>query len=92
MGKRQKKARRPPIRPIPAEALYWRVDQFSEVFQLSLGRSYELVEAGIVPSVRIGRNIRIPKQQLLSMLAANPRLLETPEKSREEHQKKLAAR
>lgn len=92
MAKRRKKTRRPPTPPIPPEALYWRVDQFSDVFQLSLGRSYELVDSGIVPSVRIGRNIRIPKQQLMSMLAADPRLLETPEKSREKHQKKLAAR
>jgi excisionase family DNA binding protein len=48
------------------------VDETAAVLRISRSSTYELIHAGLVPSLRIGSRIRVPRERLLAML-------ETPE-------------
>jgi excisionase family DNA binding protein len=45
------------------------VEQAAEVLHVSRGTAYEAVRAGQIPSVRVGRCIRIPRHALEQMLS-----------------------
>jgi excisionase family DNA binding protein len=79
-GKARSEPRRPPVPPVPAEAFYLRPDQIAEQGQIGLMRTYEFIHQGVIPAIKIGRHYRIPRQQFLSLLAANPGLLAAPVK------------
>jgi excisionase family DNA binding protein len=49
------------------------VEQAAEVLSVSRGTAYEAVRTGSLPSVRIGRCIRIPRLALEHMLYPTPR-------------------
>lgn len=44
------------------------VEEAAKVLRVSRGSAYESVRAGGIPSIRIGRTIRVPRHALLSML------------------------
>ena len=44
------------------------VEQTSKVLAISRGAAYEAVRTGQIPSVRLGRSIRIPKRALEEFL------------------------
>ena len=41
------------------------VDELAEMLKIGRNTAYELVRSGAVQSVRVGRNIRIPKQAVI---------------------------
>lgn len=46
------------------------VDQLADVLHIGRNNAYDLIRSGRIKSVRIGRQIRIPKDALLEFLAA----------------------
>lgn len=52
----------PPIMTVPEAAAYLRIGRT---------RAYELVRTGILPSVKLGRLVRIPRDLLLAWLATD---------------------
>jgi excisionase family DNA binding protein len=44
------------------------VSEAGAVLRISRGAAYEGVRSGAIPSVRIGRTIRIPRSALLSLI------------------------
>ena len=46
------------------------VEEAAELLKVSRGKAYEAVRAGEIPSVRVGRCIRIPRAALERMLEA----------------------
>ena len=44
------------------------VEEAAKVLRLSRGSAYEGVRTGAIPSVRIGRTIRVPRHALLALL------------------------
>jgi len=44
------------------------VEQLAEMLKIGRNTAYELVRANIIPSVRIGRGIRIPKQTIIKYI------------------------
>ena len=47
------------------------VDQLAKMLKIGRNTAYELVRANIIPSVRVGRNIRIPKQTIIEYITNN---------------------
>ena len=45
------------------------VNELAEMLKIGRNTAYELVRAGIIPSVKIGRQIRISKQAVLTYLS-----------------------
>ena len=45
------------------------VGELAKMLKIGRNTAYELVRAGIVPSVKIGRQIRISKQAVLNYIA-----------------------
>lgn len=46
------------------EKEYLKVQEVAEFLQIGRTRAYELVSSGEIPSVRIGRNIRVSRREL----------------------------
>ena len=44
------------------------VEQLAEMLKIGRNTAYELVRANIIKSVRVGRNIRIPKQTIIEYI------------------------
>ncbi|MCD7757094.1 MAG: helix-turn-helix domain-containing protein [Clostridiales bacterium] len=49
-----------------------RMDEVAAVLKVSRNTAYALVRRGVLPSLRIGRCLRVPKQSLLSFLRLPP--------------------
>ncbi len=49
------------------------VDEAAEVLRIGRNGAYAAVANGCLPSVRIGRTIRIPRDALEVLIRANPR-------------------
>lgn len=47
--------------------LYMTVEEVAELLRVSRSAAYEYVRRGDIPSIRIGRFIRVPRDLLLSM-------------------------
>ena len=43
---------------------YLKVPELAEVLRIARGRAYELVGSGEIPSVRIGRSVRVSRREL----------------------------
>jgi excisionase family DNA binding protein len=43
---------------------YLKVPEVAEVLRIARGRAYELVGSGEIPSVRIGRSVRVSRKEL----------------------------
>ncbi|MGH2975583.1 MAG: helix-turn-helix domain-containing protein [Solirubrobacterales bacterium] len=48
--------------------LTYTVEQAAEVLQIGRTAAYEAVRRGEIPSIRIGRSLRVPRQRLLALL------------------------
>jgi len=44
------------------------VQETAKYLRLKRSTAYELVKQGVIPSVKLGRQIRVPKSKLLKML------------------------
>ncbi|OPY61675.1 MAG: Helix-turn-helix domain protein [Pelotomaculum sp. PtaU1.Bin065] len=44
------------------------VQEAAKYLRLKRSTAYEYVKQGLIPSVRLGRQIRIPKDQLINMM------------------------
>jgi excisionase family DNA binding protein len=49
--------------------LLYRVKEAAEVLGVSPARAYELIAAGIIPSIRLGKTLRIPVEGLRDRVA-----------------------
>lgn len=47
------------------------VDQLAEVLRVGRNTAYDLVRSGQIRSVRVGRQIRIPRDALIDFLSQN---------------------
>lgn len=43
------------------------VDEAAKFLRLKKTKTYELVKVGVIPSFRLGRSIRIPREDLLKL-------------------------
>lgn len=43
------------------------VEEAAELLRLKRSHAYELVKRGVIPSVRLGRFIRVPREMLMRM-------------------------
>jgi excisionase family DNA binding protein len=57
---------------VSAEPLVYTVEQAAEILAVSRGTAYEAVRAGEIPSVRVGRCIRVPRHRLEELLGTPP--------------------
>jgi excisionase family DNA binding protein len=48
---------------------FYTVPEFAKLFRLSRAHAYRLVAAGVVPSIRLGGAVRIPRAGLARVLA-----------------------
>jgi excisionase family DNA binding protein len=55
------------------------VDEAKEVLRISRASAYEGVRSGVIPSIRIGRRILVPRARLMAMLDGETN--GTPEKT-----------
>ena len=51
-----------------AEQLLYRPTEAAEVIGVSRARCYELIAAGVIPSIRIGTSIRVPRVALIEWI------------------------
>lgn len=56
-----------------SEPLLLHVSEAAEMLGLSRSKIYEMAAAGVIPSVRMGRALRIPREDLLAWIARNTR-------------------
>jgi excisionase family DNA binding protein len=47
------------------------VEELAEMLKIGRNMAYELVRANIIKSIRVGRNIRIPKNEIIAYLTQN---------------------
>lgn len=52
------------------EPEFMRVNEAAALLSVSRTTAYELARAGVIPTVRIGQSIRIPRRRLLEWLDA----------------------
>ncbi len=45
-----------------------KVDQAADLLGLARSTTYSLVSSGVIPSVRLGRSLRIPRRQLMDWI------------------------
>lgn len=55
------------------EVLMLTVPQVAKALQIARGRAYELVARGVIPSVRLGKSIRVPRDALLEWMEQETR-------------------
>lgn len=48
------------------------VDEVADLLRIGRNQAYQAVHSGEIPSIRLGRSIRIPKAGLERLLAARP--------------------
>lgn len=65
--------RRGPAVKVEELPLLLTVDEAAEVLRIGRNGAYAAVANGSLPSVRIGRTIRIPRDALAVLIRANPR-------------------
>jgi excisionase family DNA binding protein len=63
------------------EKLLLRASEVSELAGLGKSKTYELIAAGILPSVRIGKSVRVPAGQLREWIERLPSRAPANEKS-----------
>jgi len=64
------KRTRPPVTIHPEAALV-SVEQASTIAGIGRAHGYELVKAGIIPTVRLGRKLRVNRAELLDLIRRN---------------------
>jgi excisionase family DNA binding protein len=56
----------------PTEAAVLTVPEAARLLRLSRSHAYEAVKAGHLPSVIVGRSVRVPTERLMAMIAGEP--------------------
>jgi excisionase family DNA binding protein len=56
-----------------AEPLVYTVEQTAELLAIGRGAAYEAVRRGDIPSVRLGRSLRVPRHALDELLGTPAR-------------------
>jgi excisionase family DNA binding protein len=51
-------------KPYATDRLLLRVSEVAEALGIGRSKAYELVAAGLIPSIRIGSSVRVPVQAL----------------------------
>jgi excisionase family DNA binding protein len=54
------------------EKLLLRASEVSQIAGLGKSKTYELIAAGVIPSVRIGKSVRVPAAQLRAWIEGLP--------------------
>jgi excisionase family DNA binding protein len=67
---RRKRAPRPPVQIHPEAALV-SIEQAATIAGVGRAHGYELVKAGIIPTVRLGRKLRVNRAELLDLIRRN---------------------
>lgn len=52
----------------PASRLLLTVSEVAAELQIARGKAYELVRSGTLPSVKLGRSVRVPRKALLDWI------------------------
>ena len=60
-----------PARPIDADQVLLRVDQTGRMLGVSTMTAYRFIKQGLIPRITLGRHIRVPKAELLHLIATN---------------------
>ena len=55
---------------VPAEPFLLTVPEAAQLLRIGRNRCYELVNSGSLPAIKIGRTVRIPRQQLMAWIEA----------------------
>lgn len=53
----------------------WRVPEVARILDISEARVYEMIRQGVLPAVRLGRQVRIDRQTLEEFIAQGGRAL-----------------
>lgn len=53
------------------EPMLLTVAQVASLMQIARSRAYELVAQGVIPSVRVGRSVRVPRAALVAWVASS---------------------
>ena len=64
----------PRPRSILEEPLLMRVEEASRYLSLGRTKTYELLAQGEIPSIRLGRSLRVPREALRSWIQAQIRM------------------
>jgi excisionase family DNA binding protein len=51
-----------------SEPLTYTPHQVSKMLPLGLNQTYDAIRKGVIPSIRVGRRILVPRQRLLELL------------------------
>jgi excisionase family DNA binding protein len=54
--------------PVGEDPLVVTVEQAAVLLGISRGLAYELVRQGVIPSIRLGRRLVVPRRRLLGMI------------------------
>jgi len=61
-----------------AEKLAYRVNEAAEAIGISRAKAYELIAAGVIPSVRVGSSLRVPVAALTKWIESSTTKSEAP--------------
>jgi len=62
---------RPEVPPVEEQQELLRVNQTGLVLGVSEMTAYRLIKRGLIPWIKLGRHIRVPRRELLRLIAAN---------------------
>jgi hypothetical protein len=62
--KKQPPARQRPVAAVPQDALFFTVEEWAAVHRVGLSSAWNYVHEGLVPSIKIGRMIRVPRSAM----------------------------
>ncbi|MDA8144685.1 MAG: helix-turn-helix domain-containing protein [Thermaerobacter sp.] len=69
----KRRSRRPAEGLIPADAEFLTVPQVARMLQIPRTRAYMLAQAGEIPSIRLGKSVRVPRRLLREWTEAKAR-------------------
>jgi excisionase family DNA binding protein len=61
-----------------SEKILLRVEEAASLLSIGRTRAYELVRLGVIPSIRLGRCVRIPREALVRWIEAELRPIAAP--------------
>ncbi len=53
---------------------YYTVEEVAKVLKLKKSHTYKLIHSGVIPSVRLGRFIRVPESALYNLPVLNTKI------------------
>lgn len=58
--------------PDPREQPFMRVEHVAAAFDISTSSTYEQIHTGVIPSIRVGRRLRVPTAAVWRLAGLNP--------------------